>query len=196
MDSSIERGDRLEGTTGNEFGGLIKRKGDDHLFKKPSLLGLDKLAKARRQENLRRQDDSTRSESGLSDSVRSEIRRFVLIFHLFTCCLSIIFRHRDKEDRNDRRGLVADSRDRRHRHDSPDDNERRRSRDDYNRRDRHRRDRDSRNRYDNRDRGSERQGKRFDEPETPQFKVPSTPSSSAWDEDDEKLWKIDKKGGK
>jgi hypothetical protein len=69
---------RLEGTTGKEFGGLIKRKADgdgDHEFKKPSLLGLDKLAKARRMENLRRNDESTRSETGLSDSVRGEIRR-------------------------------------------------------------------------------------------------------------------------
>jgi pre-mRNA-splicing factor ATP-dependent RNA helicase DHX38/PRP16 len=76
--------DRLEGTTGNEFGGLINKKKQntgekdtDHLFKKPSLLGLEKLAKAKRQENLRKNDESTRSESGLSDSVRSEIRRYV-----------------------------------------------------------------------------------------------------------------------
>lgn len=84
----MERMDCLEGTTGNEFGGLINKKkkddkGDDHsLFKKPSLLGLDKLAKAKRQDNLRRNDESARSNSGLSDSVRSEIRRFVWLKHL------------------------------------------------------------------------------------------------------------------
>lgn len=72
-----------------------------------------------------------------------------------------IFRHRDRDDRNDRRGVVAaDSRDRRRRHDSPDDSGHR-YRDD--RRDRHRRDR-----HDRRDRNSER--RRFNEPETPKFK--------------------------
>ena len=46
---------RLEGSAGNEFGGLVIMKkgpaGDDqHVFKKPltSLLGLDKLAEAKR----------------------------------------------------------------------------------------------------------------------------------------------------
>lgn len=75
--------DRLEGTVIN--GGLINsknksdKKDEENLFKKPSLLGLDKLARAKRQENLRRNDHSTRGESGLTDSVRSEIRRFVMI---------------------------------------------------------------------------------------------------------------------
>jgi hypothetical protein len=77
---SMDRSDRLEGVT--ITGGLIKKrntneKGDEHLFKKPSLLGLDKLAKARRDDYSRRNDQSARSESGLSDSVRDEIRRFV-----------------------------------------------------------------------------------------------------------------------
>lgn len=76
---SMTCSDRLEGAI--IAGGLINKKrkteekGDEQLFKKPSLLGLDKLAKAKRQENLRRNDHSTRSESGLTDSVRSEIRR-------------------------------------------------------------------------------------------------------------------------
>jgi hypothetical protein len=78
----IESVSILEGTDGNERGGLIVRKkkdeqgNDDSLFKKPSMLGLDKIAKAKRDENLRkRHAESTSETPGLTESVRNEIKR-------------------------------------------------------------------------------------------------------------------------
>lgn len=184
---------------GSEFGGLINKKrktgnrSDDHLFKKPSLLGLDKLAKIKKQENIRQYDQIDRGDSELSESVRGEIRRFVSL-ELMCLYKNCLLRHRNRDDRNDRRGILADSRDRGRRHDSPDDHRHQR-RDDYDRRDRdrHRRgDRSYGRECSNRlDRDSER--RRFNEPETPQFKLPSTPSRSAWDEDDEKSWRVGRK---
>lgn len=61
---------RLEGSSGNQAGGLVimKKKpvsdSDKHSFKKPSLLGLDKLAAAKRQseiavENVRKKSKVT-----------------------------------------------------------------------------------------------------------------------------------------
>uniref|UniRef100_A0A915N590 Uncharacterized protein n=1 Tax=Meloidogyne javanica TaxID=6303 RepID=A0A915N590_MELJA len=78
----------LEGTTGNERGGLLIRKKenkeeDDKKFKKPSILGLDKLAKSKREltTNLRKRqviDEEKGNETpGLSESVREEIKRYV-----------------------------------------------------------------------------------------------------------------------
>ena len=77
----------LEGTSGTERGGLIIRKkesnkettsDEDKLFKKPSMLGLEKLAKAKREENLRKRHAETGNETpGLTDSVRQEIKRFL-----------------------------------------------------------------------------------------------------------------------
>lgn len=68
--------DRLEGTSGNEIGGLIiskkKKTNDDHLFKKPSLFGLDKLAKAKREEKLRKHDN-VEDTPGITQSVREKI---------------------------------------------------------------------------------------------------------------------------
>ncbi|KAI6195478.1 hypothetical protein M3Y96_01235600 [Aphelenchoides besseyi] len=170
--SSLGQIHRLEGTTGREFGGLVTKKPkkeEDFDFKKPSSLGLDRLSKNKRDEHRRERNDD-RSERGddLSDSVRSEIRR-----------------HRDREYRDDRRGIVADSRNRRRRHDSPDDNfhKHRRQERDYERRENSykedRRDRSERN-Y-KRDESDRRE--RFKEPVTPAFNVPNTPSSSTWDDD-------------
>ena len=66
-DSSLYR---LEGTEKNQAAGLIiRKKPSDHTFKKPqvSVLGLDKLAKRKRQENLQ-EGNSSRSESSSSSS--------------------------------------------------------------------------------------------------------------------------------
>lgn len=65
-DSSVYR---LEGTDKNQVGGLIiRKKSSDHTFKKPqvSVLGLDKLAKRKRQENL--QENNLKSNSNLPKS--------------------------------------------------------------------------------------------------------------------------------
>lgn len=66
-DSSLYR---LEGTEKNQAAGLIiRKKPSDHTFKKPqvSVLGLDKLAKRKRQENSQ-EGNSSRSESSSSSS--------------------------------------------------------------------------------------------------------------------------------
>ncbi|KAL3094888.1 hypothetical protein niasHT_021463 [Heterodera trifolii] len=158
----------LEGTSGTERGGLItvKKKTDtkrgnaaaaaeeEKLFKKPSLLGLDRLAKAKREEHARkRQTTETGEETpGLSDSVRREITRYV--------------RDKYRDDRDQRRGIGADSK-----------NERAKYEDD----DRHRhkrRDRGDREERRTRDRKS------FGDVETPKFKLPNTPSNSRWEEDE------------
>lgn len=71
--------ERLEGSSGNEKGGLIVTKkanpdvvSDDHLFKKPSMLGLEKLAKLKREENLRKRKEEEETP-GISESVRNRI---------------------------------------------------------------------------------------------------------------------------
>lgn len=69
-DSSLYR---LEGTDKNQTGGLIiRKKPSDHTFKKPqiSALGLDKLAKRKRQENAQ----EFNSLKLLSNSPKSEIK--------------------------------------------------------------------------------------------------------------------------
>lgn len=76
----------LEGTSGNERGGLIIRRNDqtedDKMFKKPSMLGLDRLARAKRDENLRkRQLESGNETPGITESVRQQIKKLVLISH-------------------------------------------------------------------------------------------------------------------
>lgn len=59
---------RLEGSSGNQQGGLIiMKKGpnndsDKHTFKKPSLLGLDKLAAAKRSSDLESGSEKKRSK--------------------------------------------------------------------------------------------------------------------------------------
>ena len=87
---------RLEGSTGGEVGGLVIMKkgpaGDDkHVFKRPmtSLLGLDKLAEAKRKldsssdvvkrkskvTSYRDEDDDSSDSSGSSDSDGEDERR-------------------------------------------------------------------------------------------------------------------------
>lgn len=49
----------LEGSDSNQVGGLIlRKKASDHMFKKPSTLGLDKLAEEKRRENSERASSS------------------------------------------------------------------------------------------------------------------------------------------
>jgi len=102
----------LPGTTGKERGGLVVKKkhhqqhhrggGDDReddreVFKKPNSLGLEKLARAKREENLRkRRHDEGEETLGLSDSTRREISRYV--------------EEKYRDDRRDRRGVVGDVR--------------------------------------------------------------------------------------
>ncbi|CAD5218685.1 unnamed protein product [Bursaphelenchus okinawaensis] len=166
-----ESTDRLEGSDGSERGGLIikKKKKDDgekEVFKVPAFL--------KRAQDLKRGNESERSDIG--DSVRKEIQR-----------------KQDRDKERDRRGIRLDSREhRRRRHDSDDeddprdrrrrDDSSRSSRDDRRRDDRdyNRKDRDRRGRRSSR---SPTSARRFNEPETPQFKIPNTPGSSNWDDD-------------
>ncbi|VDO80775.1 unnamed protein product [Heligmosomoides polygyrus] len=153
--------DRLEGRV-DTFGGLVirKKKTDDDNGKKPhqenrSILGLDKLARAKKEDHLRKRSKGQETPGpGVSDSVRKGIQQF-----------------QAEKYRDERRGLVADSRDRDR---------------DRDRRD-HEDDRDSRNRDKRKDpnrsdRRDEKRGRR--EYETPNFKVPFTPSRYGWDDDD------------
>uniref|UniRef100_A0A915NZG7 RNA helicase n=1 Tax=Meloidogyne floridensis TaxID=298350 RepID=A0A915NZG7_9BILA len=148
----------LEGTTGNERGGLLIRKKenkeeDDKNFKKPSILGLDKLAKSKREltTNLRKRqviDEEKGNETpGLSESVREEIKRYV----------------KEKYKGIDHRGIEADTKNKK---------EERRSGKDY-----------YEKRY-KRERREEKQKYSFKDVETPKFKLPNTPSCSTWEEDD------------
>jgi hypothetical protein len=70
----------LEGiNTTDQRGGLIKKKHETEsdVFKKPSLFGLEKLAKQKRDErNLRKNQSSGSETPGISDSTRAEISRF------------------------------------------------------------------------------------------------------------------------
>ncbi|TKR77313.1 hypothetical protein L596_018310 [Steinernema carpocapsae] len=162
---------RLESTRGDEQGGLIVRKRQktpDGAMGPPksteSLLGLDRLAKEKRKRKAL--DEAAETPGNLSESSRKRID-------------DIKDRHR-----GDRRGIEADTR-KKHR----DDRDRRdRDRD----RDRYHRDHYERDRQRDRDRyGSERSSRRSerserfrDEPETPKFKVPDTPSRSNWDDEE------------
>ena len=86
MAASTPRIDRLEGTTGAEIGGLIRRKpetprSDAGREKGVSLFGLDKLALAKRTEHARKTggEYSEHSNGELSESARQEIRRYVYV---------------------------------------------------------------------------------------------------------------------
>ncbi|CAD6196354.1 unnamed protein product [Caenorhabditis auriculariae] len=138
--SSKEADDRLEGSN-DTFGGLVIRKkhGTEEKSKNSggkSLLGLDRLASAKRENTRKRvaHDD----DEGITESVRRGIDK-------------VHERHRDKDDR----GLKAKSKG-----DKERENDRNRNRS-------HRSDRKSNYRD-----------------ETPSFKIPNTPSRSAWDVED------------
>lgn len=76
MSDNDENIHRLEGTSGETKGGLIiikKDKPEEFQFAKPSLLGLDKLAAARRQQNRLisfNQEEQGSDESNESKGVR------------------------------------------------------------------------------------------------------------------------------
>lgn len=70
---------RLEGTSGNEQGGLIIKKKKDATFKipKPSLLGLDRLAaeKRKEKEDAARKMSFSMEDENISDSPRSDSQK-------------------------------------------------------------------------------------------------------------------------
>lgn len=83
MSDNDENLHRLEGTSGDAPGGLIiKKKGnpDDFQFAKPSLLGLDKLAAAKRKQNrlisFQTEDNEDDGSSDKSDSPGAKGRKY------------------------------------------------------------------------------------------------------------------------
>ncbi|CAJ0941256.1 unnamed protein product, partial [Mesorhabditis belari] len=148
--------DRLEGYTETGGGLILKRKADDHgdtsNKREKSHLGLDKLAAEKKKEERARHREKDETPGHLSDSVRHRIDRY-----------------KSEKNRDDRRGLEADSRDR--------ERNRERSREDDNRGDRRRGGRDYR-------RSSHDDNKRYrgNYIETPTFKLPDTPNRN-WDDD-------------
>ena len=76
-----ERVDVLEGTPIVQHGGLIVKKESNHedTFKKPSLLGLERLAKQKKEENRRKRlmVDEGSETLGISENTRMEISRYV-----------------------------------------------------------------------------------------------------------------------
>ncbi|KAJ1347806.1 Pre-mRNA-splicing factor ATP-dependent RNA helicase PRP16 [Parelaphostrongylus tenuis] len=95
---SEEAIDRLDGRI-DTFGGLVIRKPKTEVEDKPrvegrSLFGLDRLARTKKEEHLRkRQDTAEAVDSGVSDSVRRGIEKY-----------------QAEKYRNERRGIVSDSR--------------------------------------------------------------------------------------
>lgn len=80
MSDSDENLHRLEGTSSNAVGGLIikkKENPEEFQFAKPSLLGLDKLAAARRKQNrlISFHDDQEESDQA-SDSTGAKERKY------------------------------------------------------------------------------------------------------------------------
>ncbi|KAK6058758.1 helicase protein [Cooperia oncophora] len=148
MKMSEEAHDRLEGRA-DTFGGLEirKKKSDDE--KKPhvegrSVLGLDRLARAKKDEHLRKRSDGGETpDVGVTDSVRRGIQKY-----------------QAEKYRDERRGLVADSRKR----DRDRDRDRKDRDDDRRSRDR----REDRKRSDRSDRRDEKRKRK--EYETPDFK--------------------------
>uniref|UniRef100_A0AC34RT59 Pre-mRNA-splicing factor 38B n=1 Tax=Panagrolaimus sp. JU765 TaxID=591449 RepID=A0AC34RT59_9BILA len=167
---------RLEGTSGQEQGGLFipkksKPDNDDHLFKKPSLFGLDKLARAKKEENLRKHG-SVEDTPGITDSVRNKIDD--LKDERYRQKQRGI--HQSKEEKRKRSKSRSRSPQRRHeKHRRRKDDRRDRDHDrhrDYDRSDRHRS-----SRHDDSDRRREREW------ETPKYDVAAaTPSKLSWDD--------------
>lgn len=80
MSDGEENVHRLEGTSSNVVGGLIikkKENPEEFQFVKPSLLGLDKLAAAKRKQNrlISFQDDQEESDQA-SDSTGAKERKY------------------------------------------------------------------------------------------------------------------------
>lgn len=190
---------RLEGTSGNEKGGLIVTKKKEPTFKvpKPSLLGLDRLAAQKRKEKedaARKMsfsmDDEGPSESPArpsqgSTSKSKDERKFRSAAEetpTYTGGVTKEAQERLRERERDRykeKGVYATTKDR-YKHEK--------------RRDRARDDRRSRDRYKERSSRSERHGDssrrhetpRFrDEPKTPDYRVKDAVAKTSWDEDDD-----------
>ncbi|CAI4230298.1 unnamed protein product [Auanema sp. JU1783] len=152
---------RLEGLNEVTGGLIVRRKDSDskkHDDDHKSMLGLDSLARIKKDESRKRRAEEDTPGSGLTASIRGKIEKF-----------------KDEKYRGDKRGIVADTRK---------DNRYDKDKDRYRDRDRRDRDRDrGRDRYDRserRDRDSSRRNRdRGDE--TPDFRVPDTPSRSTWE---------------
>ncbi|KAF7265584.1 ATP-dependent RNA helicase l(1)G0007 [Rhynchophorus ferrugineus] len=196
---------RLEGTTGNERGGLILKKKKEPTFRipQPSLLGLDRLAAKKRKEKeeaARKMsfsiDDEENSESGTDSKEKKrkakEDRKFRSPAEetpTYTGGVSREARERLLEREKDRykeKGVYATTKDR-DRHNKSRDYDKNDEKHSNRKRDRDR-DRD-RDRYKDRYANSSRREKtpKFrDEPRTPNIKL-KEPLSKAWDEDDEPI---------
>ncbi|KOX67360.1 Pre-mRNA-splicing factor ATP-dependent RNA helicase PRP16 [Melipona quadrifasciata] len=183
-DSSLYR---LEGTEKNQAAGLIiRKKPSDHTFKKPqvSVLGLDKLAKRKRQENSQ-EGNLPRSESSLSSSEVKErkYRSYAEETPTHTGGVNTEAQRR-LEARLKHQRLSAQDKHYRHYYKDKDRNrDRDQDRDKYRDRDRERERSKSRDSV----RDSNRQTPlRFkDEPQTPVFKTKDSTSKSNWDDDED-----------
>ncbi|CAG4950933.1 unnamed protein product [Colias eurytheme] len=207
---------RLEGTSGDAPGGLIiKKKPEEFQFAKPSLLGLDKLAAAKRKQNRlisfqtedNEADGQDKNESG--GSKERKYRKHNEETPTYTGGLSeearkrMLERLQKKEKETREKGVhYSTQEEKKSRSKDDDDRYRRYGRDrrdkdrrydDRRDRDRHGRDRD-RDRSDRRrDRDSDRDSSRRsyyeprfkDEPRTPSIKALKPTDKTAWDDDDE-----------
>lgn len=176
---------RLEGTS-NEKGGLIVKK-KPSVFKIPqtSLLGLDRLAAAKRKEKeeaARKMSFSIDDEDGNDDensSVHNEgknrkFRTPNIETPTYTGGISEIARERLlkrlSSNKNKEKGVYATTKDSRRR-------------DDYYNEKKHRRERD-RNRTDQRSVYREQSPRFKDEPKTPNIQIKDVTAKTAWDDDD------------
>lgn len=167
-DSSLYK---LDGIDGNEAGGLIiRKKTSDHTFKKPSLLGLEKLAERKRREQSQEPTKPTSSRSEKSEGKDRRYRSYEEETPTHTGGVNTEAQRR-LESRLKRQRLNVDDRGSRNSYRS-------RERDRDRRRDR---DRESRGR------DSVRQTPlRFkDEPQTPKFRTKDPTSKSNWDDDED-----------
>lgn len=166
---------RLEGSDGSQVGGLvIRKKTSDHTFKKPSILGLDKLAERKRREQS--QEPASSKASKLEGKDR-RYRSYEEETPTHTGGVNSEAQRR-LESRLKRQRLSADDRVSRNR----DYRERDRDRDRYRDRDRESRNRESRGR----DSSIRQTPLRFkDEPQTPKFRTKDPTSKSNWDDDED-----------
>ncbi|XP_050295240.1 pre-mRNA-splicing factor ATP-dependent RNA helicase PRP16 isoform X2 [Anthonomus grandis grandis] len=190
---------RLEGTSGNERGGLIVKKRQEPTFKvpKPSLLGLDRLAALKRKEkqdaarkiSFSIDDDSPEASSKVwpRSGKERKYRSSEVETPTYTGGVSREAKERFQEREKQRfkeKGVYATTKEHR-RHNNIKDLER----------DKHRRHgdrdggRDRESKHPDKDRKSsshrERTLKFRDEPKTPNIKLKDSVSKSTWDEDEE-----------
>ncbi|XP_065347896.1 pre-mRNA-splicing factor ATP-dependent RNA helicase PRP16 [Cloeon dipterum] len=194
---------RLEGSNIEEKGGLIIKKkvkkegSEDEDFKKPlipssgSILGLDKLAALKRQQNeekksaIKIEQEEGDEENGKQRKADKRERHYRSKYEetpTHTGGLSKEAKERiaDRQYRSQEKGIHASTK--RPRHEDRDRGRDRRDRDKDRRRDRSERSHRS-ERYDRSDR-SERTPRFADEPSTPKFRGAKDLSRSSWDDDD------------